>query len=130
MASGRVPTTSRTSGMRAETVRHQVNEPRERIDHIRKKTGSRRVKSRARSSSAQDFIEDTQQGCFIPRPKAEGKTVARERVLKLGMRTDDRLVEVRSGLKEGERLVITGAEALKADSEVTLTVDTPAKSAP
>jgi multidrug efflux system membrane fusion protein len=52
--------------------------------------------------------------------EAGGKSLARERVLKLGMRTADGQVEVRSGLAAGERLVITGAEALKADSEVLL----------
>lgn len=62
--------------------------------------------------------------------EAGGKTLARERVLKLGMRTDDRQVEVLSGLKEGERLVITGAEALKADSEVALDGAKTAKPAP
>ena len=51
---------------------------------------------------------------------AESGAVARERILTLGMRTDDRLVEVRSGLKVGERLVITGAEALKPDIAVQL----------
>ena len=37
---------------------------------------------------------------------------ARQRVLTLGMRTADGLVEVRSGLKPGESLVVRGAEAL------------------
>lgn len=62
--------------------------------------------------------------------QADGKTVARERVLKLGMRTDDRQVEVRSGLAAGEHLVVTGAEALKADSEVLLETGKPANPAP
>lgn len=38
--------------------------------------------------------------------------VARERILETGMRTPDGLVEVKSGLAPGERLVIRGAEAL------------------
>lgn len=61
---------------------------------------------------------------------ADGKLLARERVLKLGMRTDDHQVEVRSGLNVGERLVITGAEALKADSEVLLDSGKQAQSTP
>jgi multidrug efflux system membrane fusion protein len=52
--------------------------------------------------------------------EAGGKALARERVLKLGMRTADGQVEVRSGLAAGERLVVTGAEALKADCEVLI----------
>ena len=56
--------------------------------------------------------------------------MARERLLTIGMHTDDRMVEVRSGLKEGERLVITGAEALKADCDVIIDGDQPAKPAP
>ncbi|ADO72192.1 efflux RND transporter periplasmic adaptor subunit [Stigmatella aurantiaca] len=38
---------------------------------------------------------------------------ARERVLELGLRTQDGLVEVRQGLRPGEQLVVRGAEALK-----------------
>jgi multidrug efflux system membrane fusion protein len=38
--------------------------------------------------------------------------VARERVLKLGMRTDDGRIEVRAGLSVGERVVVRGAEPL------------------
>ena len=38
---------------------------------------------------------------------------AKERVLTLGMRTTDGLVEVRSGLTAGEQLVVRGAEALR-----------------
>lgn len=38
---------------------------------------------------------------------------ARERVLTLGLRTSEGLVEVRAGLKPGEQLVVRGAEALR-----------------
>ncbi|MBA3846122.1 MAG: efflux RND transporter periplasmic adaptor subunit [Planctomycetes bacterium] len=38
--------------------------------------------------------------------------VAKRRVLTIGLRTDDGLVEVRSGLTVGERVVVRGAEAL------------------
>jgi membrane fusion protein (multidrug efflux system)/multidrug efflux system membrane fusion protein len=46
--------------------------------------------------------------------------VARERVLTLGMRTADGLVEVRSGLSAGERLVVRGGEALRDGATVRL----------
>lgn len=46
--------------------------------------------------------------------------IARERVLTLGMRTEDGLVEVRKGLKPGESLVVRGAEALKEGARVRL----------
>ncbi|HEY3449801.1 MAG TPA: efflux RND transporter periplasmic adaptor subunit [Myxococcales bacterium] len=49
----------------------------------------------------------------------EGET-ARERVLTLGMRTEDGRVEVKAGLTPGERLVVRGAEALKEGSKVRL----------
>jgi RND family efflux transporter MFP subunit len=47
-----------------------------------------------------------------------GKPVARERIVKLGMHTSDGHVEVREGLKAGEKLVIRGGEALKEGAEV------------
>jgi len=43
---------------------------------------------------------------------------AKERVLKLGLRTKEGLVEVRAGVKAGETLVIRGAEALRDGSPV------------
>lgn len=47
----------------------------------------------------------------------EGDT-AKERVLQLGMRTGSGLVEVLSGLKTGEELVVRGAEALRDGAKV------------
>ncbi|MCI0574015.1 MAG: efflux RND transporter periplasmic adaptor subunit [Myxococcaceae bacterium] len=59
------------------------------------------------------------------RPSAKGflayvvdGDTAHERVLQLGMRTEDGLVEVRSGLVAGERLVVRGAEALREGATV------------
>lgn len=43
---------------------------------------------------------------------------AHERVLQLGMRTEDGQVEVRSGVQAGETLVIVGAEALREGAAV------------
>ena len=44
--------------------------------------------------------------------------VARERILTLGMRTADGRVEVRSGVRPGELLVVRGAEALRDGAAV------------
>ncbi len=44
--------------------------------------------------------------------------VAHERVLQLGMRTEDGRVEVKSGVTTGESLVIVGAEALREGAKV------------
>ncbi len=44
--------------------------------------------------------------------------VAKERVLELGLRTAEGLVEVRSGLRAGEDLVVRGAEALRDGATV------------
>jgi membrane fusion protein (multidrug efflux system)/multidrug efflux system membrane fusion protein len=44
--------------------------------------------------------------------------VARERLLSLGLRTQDGRVEVKAGLAAGERLVVRGAEALRDGAEV------------
>ncbi len=46
--------------------------------------------------------------------------VARERVLELGLRTTEGQVEVRSGLKPGDLLVVRGAEALRDGAAVRL----------
>lgn len=62
--------------------------------------------------------------------------VARERILTLGMRTADGLVEVRDGLKADEILVVRGAEALREGAEVRVVegagsaTDTPAVKEP
>jgi len=45
---------------------------------------------------------------------------ARERVLTLGMRTEDGQVEVRSGVQPGESLVVVGAEALREGAAVRI----------
>lgn len=47
--------------------------------------------------------------------------IARERLVKLGLRTERGEVEVRSGLKPGERLVVRGAEALRDGAAVRVT---------
>jgi len=48
------------------------------------------------------------------------KKIARERVLQLGLRTIDGLVEVQKGLHPNEMLVMRGAEALKEGSLVSV----------
>ncbi len=47
--------------------------------------------------------------------------VARERELTLGLRTADGRVEVRSGVKPGEKLVVRGGEALRDGAKVRVT---------
>lgn len=47
--------------------------------------------------------------------------VARERELSLGLRTADGRVEVRSGVKPGEQLVVRGGEALRDGAKVKVT---------
>lgn len=54
----------------------------------------------------------------------EGGT-AHERVLDLGLRTGDGQVEVRSGLRPGERLVVHGAEALRDGAAVRVAGEGP-----
>jgi membrane fusion protein (multidrug efflux system)/multidrug efflux system membrane fusion protein len=47
-------------------------------------------------------------------------STARERVLTLGLRTEDGRVEVKSGLSAGEMLVVRGAEALRDGAKIRL----------
>lgn len=49
------------------------------------------------------------------------KGQAKERVLTLGLRTDSGLVEVKDGLKPGDKLVVRGGEALRDGVAVTVT---------
>lgn len=51
--------------------------------------------------------------------------VVAERVLTLGLRTEDGLVEVRSGLAPGESLVVRGAEALREGARVRVVTGSP-----
>jgi membrane fusion protein, multidrug efflux system len=55
---------------------------------------------------------------------------ARERVLTLGMRTADGAVEVKSGIKVGELVVVRGAEALRDRAAVEVEKGTQAKGPP
>jgi|CXWL01.1.fsa_nt_gi multidrug efflux system membrane fusion protein len=49
--------------------------------------------------------------------------IAHERVLELGLRTADGLVQVKSGVVPGEELVIRGAEALRDGAAVNVSAD-------
>jgi membrane fusion protein, multidrug efflux system len=63
----------------------------------------------------QTAVRPSERG-FLAFVVEDGK--AKERVLTLGLRTADGLVEVRSGLRVGEQLVVRGAEALRDDAPV------------
>jgi multidrug efflux system membrane fusion protein len=64
-------------------------------------------------------------------------SVARERVLTLGMRSPEGLVEVRNGIHDGEKIIVRGAEALYDGapvriakvSDISSTADSPSDSA-
>jgi len=55
------------------------------------------------------------------------ENTARERILTLGLRTPEGLVEVRSGLQPGEQLVVRGAEALFEGAGVKVSGAAPAQ---
>ncbi len=56
---------------------------------------------------------------------------AKERILQLGMRTAENLVEVKSGLKVGDLVVVVGAEALREGAQVRVVPSKPSgKAAP
>ncbi|MBX3458738.1 MAG: efflux RND transporter periplasmic adaptor subunit [Planctomycetes bacterium] len=48
----------------------------------------------------------------------DGKAI--ERVIEIGLRTPDRRIEVRSGLKVGEQVVVRGAEALRDGASIAI----------
>lgn len=56
--------------------------------------------------------------------------VARERELQLGLTTEDGRVEVKAGVKAGEKLVVRGAEALRDGAKVRVTGGAGAEPAP
>ena len=56
--------------------------------------------------------------------------VAREREVQLGLSTTDGRVEVKSGVKPGEKLVVRGAEALRDGAKVRVTGPTSAAPSP
>lgn len=56
--------------------------------------------------------------------------VAKERVVDLGLRTTEGYVEVKSGLKPGEKLVVRGAEALREGAPVKEIPSTPPTAPP
>ncbi|MBM4345636.1 MAG: efflux RND transporter periplasmic adaptor subunit [Deltaproteobacteria bacterium] len=66
----------------------------------------------------QTAIRPTEKGfvAFVVQPGDPPK--AKERILQLGMRTADNLVEVQSGLQVGEQVVVVGAEALRDGAQV------------
>lgn len=71
----------------------------------------------------QTAVRPSEKG-FLAYVVEQGKAV--ERVIELGMHTADGMVEVKSGLKSGEQLVVRGAEALRNGAEVAVTGQAPA----
>ncbi|QRK14068.1 efflux RND transporter periplasmic adaptor subunit [Archangium violaceum] len=65
----------------------------------------------------QTAVRPSERG-FLTFVVRDGK--ARERVVELGLRTADGLVEVREGLEPGEQLVVRGGEALKDGAAVRI----------
>ncbi|QRO02701.1 efflux RND transporter periplasmic adaptor subunit [Archangium violaceum] len=65
----------------------------------------------------QTAVRPSERG-FLAFVVEDGK--ARERVVELGLRTADGLVEVRGGVKPGEQLVVRGGEALKDGAAVRI----------
>jgi multidrug efflux system membrane fusion protein len=55
--------------------------------------------------------------------------VASERIVELGLRTPDGLVEVVKGLRSGEMLVVRGGEALREGAKVRVSAARPSASA-
>jgi multidrug efflux system membrane fusion protein len=66
----------------------------------------------------QTAIRPSEQG-FLAYTVSDG--VATQRILTLGMRTEDGQVEVKQGIQPGELLVIRGAEALRDGAKVKVT---------
>jgi membrane fusion protein, multidrug efflux system len=71
----------------------------------------------------QTAIRPSEKG-FLAYVVENGK--ASERVIEVGMHTADGMIEVKSGLKTGEQLVVRGAEALRQGAEVAVTGQVPA----
>ncbi len=70
----------------------------------------------------QTAVRPSERG-FLAYVIEDGKSV--ERVLELGLRTPDGLVEVRRGLTPGENLVVRGAEALRDGASVSVSAPPP-----
>jgi multidrug efflux system membrane fusion protein len=70
----------------------------------------------------QTAVRPSERG-FLAFVVEDGK--ARERVLQLGLRTDDGMVEVLGGVSPGDTLVTRGAEALKDGASVNIVKDGP-----
>ena len=76
------------------------------------------IRSVRASVIPQTAVRPSERG-FLAYVIAEGD-VAKERVVTLGMRTQEGRVEVKDGLAPGERLVVRGAEALRDGAQVRI----------
>jgi multidrug efflux system membrane fusion protein len=112
-------TTAADPNTRMVKVTAEVDDPRK--DTLRAGSFARIAVKMGTTSNAvvipQTAVRPSEKG-FLAYVIAQG--VASERVVDIGQHTADGMVEVKHGLKQGEQLVVRGAEALRNGAKVTV----------